>query len=73
MLDEDELSTACEVLTDELIERFQVKDEEKDKQSAATEQAKGVKTSSMCPICLEALSTSKLVCKLPCRHMFHSE
>ncbi len=65
--DEDDMATASEGLTDEFIERFQVKDE--DKQVVAACQAK---SAHMCPICLEVLFPSKLVCKLPCRHMFHN-
>ena len=65
-LDEDELAT-CEGLTDEQMERIELIQEE---ESADSELKKNCR-SAMCPICLEAHSTSKLLCKLPCHHMFH--
>ncbi len=65
MLDEDDLSTACEGIPDEQLEKFQVSDDPKPAGADHNKQA------AMCPICLESLCTEKMLCKLPCHHTFH--
>jgi len=62
---DDEESTACEGISDEQLEKFQLKDEE-----TKSFPEKGV-LNTMCPICLETLNSQKILCKLPCHHVFH--